>query len=132
MAQSSGSACSFYYVNDIFHQFWLCQKQWLEEEKEISFVIIYLKLQSSRDTEWSTTLSKWALLILSLILINLQGFPSPAAQNYHRKALHRNCKYLEAPRSILPQSESFSAHSLSGVRGKPKSPNIFPAFLNTH
>lgn len=65
-----------------------------------------------------------------MIFINLQGFPSRAAQNYHREAHHRNCKYLEAAHSILAQSEGFSEHSLSRVGGETKPPKIFPTCLN--
>lgn len=70
------------------------------------------------------------LQFLTLKFINLQGFPSYAAQNYHRKAHHRDCKYLEACHSTLPQSEGFSERSISGVGVKEKTPNIFPACLN--
>lgn len=106
--------CFFFLLflfSGIFHQFWVCQKQWLERKKKSFFNL----LPKTSDQQW-----KWVkhnpikvniFHFVRLIFINLHGFPNHASQNYHKRStLHKpiprhlflSCKY---PRSLVLSQE---------------------------
>lgn len=105
--------CFFFLLflfNGISHQFWICQKQWLERKKKIFYL-----LPKTSDQQWKRVkhnpIKVSSFHFVRLIFINLQGFPNHPSQKYHKRStLHKpiprhlflSCKY---PRPLVLSQE---------------------------